>query len=136
MINKSDIEKIEAQMLHEAQTQVLENADWLSYEQLNDKYGMTKEYLQSLRDNREIFYLIDDDEFLYPDYIFSQDGKVINGLKEIMAILSNKGNWGLAFWFESVNSYLDGTEPKKLLQSDIGKVIETAHRENMLIQHG
>jgi len=75
----------------------------------------------------------------YPGYGLDPDQgyRPIKALKPIIDCFKGTRNgWGLAYWFESVNSYLGGTRPKDLLTSAPNKVLAAAADEMDGVAHG
>lgn len=54
----------------------------------------------------------------------------------IRVFAGHKDGWGMAYWFNSPNSYLGGKHPKDLLASEPDRVIFAAHQETRPITHG
>jgi hypothetical protein len=51
-------------------------------------------------------------------------------LAEVIKIFADrKTGWGLAYWFEAVNSFLDDRKPKDVLATDPKSVIAAARDE-------
>jgi hypothetical protein len=75
---------------------------------------------------------------LYPIYALSrEDGfRPYKEMKQILETLSAKTPWGLAFWFESPNSYLRNRRPREVMGVDRNAVLEAARAEAAGILHG
>lgn len=58
-------------------------------------------------------------------------------MSKIIGIFKDdKSGWGMAFWFQSANSYLDGLKPQDLIVTDPDLVIDAALDELQEIMHG
>jgi hypothetical protein len=55
---------------------------------------------------------------------------------ELLSVLADKDDWQKAFWFGSVNSYLQNKMPKDLLKSKPQEVLRAAEIEAAGVQHG
>ncbi len=57
-------------------------------------------------------------------------------LQEVMAILTaTRDAWGIAVWFEAVDSYLGGARPRDLLAVDPAHVMWAARQGVMPVDH-
>ncbi len=74
----------------------------------------------------------------YPIYALSPENgyKPYAEMSDILGILHTKTPWGLAFWFESSNGYLERRAPRELMKSDRQAVLAAAKNEAVGIQHG
>ena len=80
--------------------------------------------------------------YRYPDWQFRSDGKPVDHLAEILAVLRDLGRferesgglgrttgWGEVEWFLSPHALLDGASPAELLAADPIRVLQAAHIE-------
>lgn len=75
----------------------------------------------------------------YPTFALDKDAdyRPYKAMADIIAIFKgHKSEWGMAFWFQSVNSYLGGKRPQDLLASEPERVIEAALDEIQGVLHG
>jgi hypothetical protein len=134
--------QIEAQMTARAQARVLKSKQFyravdiskLSSESKKNPSGTLNRWKQ----NHQIFAIERKGTDYYPIYALSQeDGyKPYPEMKEILKTLEAKTSWGLAFWFDSPNSYLRKRSPKELMKSDRRLVLAAAKNEAAGILHG
>jgi len=57
-------------------------------------------------------------------------------MEKILRAFADKDDWQKAFWFGSVNSYLNNKMPKVLLRSKPQEVLRAAEIEAAGVQHG
>ncbi|MEL7896516.1 MULTISPECIES: hypothetical protein [Vreelandella] len=75
----------------------------------------------------------------YPTFALDENAnyRPYKAMMDIIAIFKgHKSEWGMAFWFQSINSFLGGKRPQNLLASDPGRVIEAALDEIQGVLHG
>lgn len=86
---------------------------------------------------RKLFALELDGEQRFPAYALNpHTWQPFPAMAEIMTILMSRDDWGLAVWFESVNSHLGGVCPRQVLAQDPLRVLLAAHAEAAAIDHG
>ena len=75
---------------------------------------------------------------LYPIYAleFKEGVRPLPIMGELLSVLGDKDDWQKAFWFGSVNSYLQNKMPKDLLKSKPQEVLRAAEIEAAGVQHG
>lgn len=133
----------EAAMIARAQRTVLDGADWLTAKQLAEMAGMSDRN-PSAQPNKwkrdgAIFAITLNGNDYYPGYALDRDRgfKPLGSLKKVINEFGGtKSGWGLAYWFQSVNSFLGGKRPMDLLVSDPDKVIAAATDEMEGVAHG
>ena len=70
--------------------------------------------------------------FLYPDFQFDDDGRLIPEVSLLLRILPAEGDdagWRRAFWLYSPHALLDGRAPSSIFALDPGKILEVAKAE-------
>jgi hypothetical protein len=70
--------------------------------------------------------------FLYPDFQFDGDGRLIPEVSTLLQILPPEGDdagWRRAFWLYSPHALLDGRAPSSIFALDPRKVLEVAKAE-------
>lgn len=60
----------------------------------------------------------------------------VKGLSGILSVLrEKKDDWGIAYWFSSVNSFLGGKRPQDLLATQPERILEAAKDDVMGVLH-
>ncbi|MDH4559026.1 hypothetical protein E8F11_28305 [Pseudomonas sp. BN417] len=133
----------EAQMLAMAKKAILESGDWLSARDIATLAGLTSENPSSRpsRWKREgrIFAIRHNGNDYFPIYALSKDSgfRPLPAVAEVLKVFAGqKDDWGLAYWFASVNSFLAGNRPQDLLITDSDRVVAAAADEVAGIVHG
>lgn len=133
----------EEAMRESAQQAVLESGDWLKPKEMSTlvSYGESKFFaqLQKWKRQGKIYSISYENNKYYPNYALNPDDEFrpFKALREILQLFKkSKSDWGIAYWFHSVNGYLDGICPKDLLAEEPEKVIGAARCEVNGIQHG
>lgn len=133
----------EAKMAAKAQQGVIASTRWVNGKELselaqfkstNKSAGASK--WKSAGKIFSIYYLNED---LYPIYALDINNgfRPYDAMKEVIGILSpKKDNWGMAYWFASVNGYLGGKRPQDVLAINPEAVKEAARTEVEGIIHG
>ncbi|MHB9833268.1 hypothetical protein Q8F57_000355 [Paraburkholderia terrae] len=70
--------------------------------------------------------------FLYPDFQFDDDGRLITEVSLLLRILPAEGDdagWRRAFWLYSPHALLDGNVPSSIFVLDPLKILEVAKAE-------
>lgn len=126
----------EAAMLAQARKAVLDSADWLSSAQLAQLAGFNARNTsaQPNRWKREgrLFAIQLAGVDYFPGYGLDaqQSFRPLRRLAEVIAVLSaRKDGWGMAYWFASVNGFLDGQRPQDVLAHDPDRVLAAAKDE-------
>jgi hypothetical protein len=75
---------------------------------------------------------------LYPIYAleFKDGARPLPVMEKVLSVLTGKDDWQKAFWFGSVNSYLQNKMPKDLLKSKPQEVLRAAEIEAAGVLHG
>jgi len=75
---------------------------------------------------------------LYPIYAleFRDGARPLPIMEKILHVFADKDDWQKAFWFGSLNSYLQNKMPKDLLRSKPQEVFRAAEIEAAGVQHG
>lgn len=133
---------IEAKMLAQAMTAILESEDYVKASDLAELGNLSRSNPSS-QPNRwkrrgEIFAVPYKGTDLFPVFGFElKEGvKPLPVMKELLEILREKSDWQKAFWFSSLNSYLKDRTPKDLLRSKPKAVLNAARIEARGVQHG
>lgn len=132
----------EATMMLRAKEAVLEGADWLTATQVASIAGLSEKNPNVLLDNwkrdGEIFSLRHHGLEYFPGYALEpgDDRRPYRTLKKVLEQFGGtKDGWGLAYWFQSVNSFLGGRRPMDMLANDSDEVIAAAADEAMGVVH-
>lgn len=85
----------------------------------------------------QIFALSLEGEDHFPAYgVDPVTWQPVPALQDVLAILSaTRDAWGVAAWFEAVNSYLGGKRPRELLAVDPDRVVWAAREDIMPVAH-
>lgn len=133
---------MEAEMLLRAKIAVLEGADWLTAAQVASIAGFSDKnpsaQLHKWKRDGAIFAIRRSGIDYFPGYTLdpNQEYRPYRALKKVIAHLAGaKDGWGLAFWFQSVNSFLGGKRPMDLLAKKPDEVIAAAEDEAMGVVH-
>jgi hypothetical protein len=75
---------------------------------------------------------------LYPSYAldWAHGAKPLPIMSRILKLFSDKDDWQKAFWFGSLNSYLEDRMPKDLLKSQPEQVLKAAEIEAIGVHQG
>lgn len=134
---------VEARMVADARKAVLENGDWLTAAEVARAAGFSasnpsaqpnkwkKEGLIFAVRHRGVDY--------FPGYALDPSAgfRPVKVLARILEVFrGKKDDWGLAYWFASVNSFLGGKRPQDLLASEPERVIAAAEDEVIGVVHG
>jgi hypothetical protein len=129
---------MEAEMMLRAKVAVLESADWLTAAQVASIAGFSDKnpsaQLHKWKRDGAIFAIRRNGIDYFPGYTLDphQEYRPYRALKKVIAHLAGaKEGWGLAFWFQSVNSFLGGKRPMDLLANKPDEVIAAAADESM-----
>ena len=126
----------EAAMLAQARRAVLDSADWLSAAQLAQLAGLSARN-PSAQPNKwkkegRLFAIQLAGVDYFPGYGLDaqHNFRPLRCLAEVIAVLSaRKDGWGMAYWFASVNGFLDGQRPQDVLAHDPARVLAAAKDE-------
>ncbi|MDO4231551.1 MAG: hypothetical protein Q4D19_05410 [Lautropia sp.] len=133
----------EAAMLVRARKAVLESGDWLTAAELAQLAGLSSRN-PSAQPNKwkkggQIFAIPHGGVDYFPGYGLDphNDFRPLKALGQIIDVFDgHKDGWGMAYWFRSANSFLNGKRPQDLLASSPDQVIEAAHDEIQEVAHG
>lgn len=134
---------IEARMTAQARKQVLDNGDWLTAAQVADVAGFSTSN-PSAQPNKWkkaglIFAIRHRGIDYFPGYGLDPAAgyRPVRALAKILkAFDGRKDDWGLAYWFASLNSFLGGRRPQDLLSTDPDQVVAAAEDELAGVAHG
>ncbi|MCH4812485.1 hypothetical protein [Vreelandella neptunia] len=133
----------EAEMEAKARRAVMESGDWLTANEILQLRGVSShsdcaqpsQWIQQ----GDIFTINDHGTDYYPAFGLEKEAgyrpysvmsKIIDIFKE------DKDGWGMAFWFQSINSYLGALKPQDLIATDPDLVIDAALDEVRGVTHG
>lgn len=129
--------EIEADMLARATDRVLASGDYVDANGIVELLGIDAGQLQAWERAGSIFSVQSDGKRLYP--LFALDPQAAAprpALASILTILTKKDGWRMAFWFSSLNSWLNDQRPQDALANDPQSVIAAAKEEAAGVQHG
>ncbi len=133
---------MEAQMLAEAKKAVLESGDWLSERDiatLAESDCSASSRLNEWKRERRIFSIHHNGSDYFPIYALNKDAgyQPLSAMAEVLKVFDGtKDDWGLAYWFISMNSYLGGERPQDLLIAVPARVVAAAEYEVAGVTHG
>ena len=127
---------VEAGMVAEARRTVLESGDLLTAANVAKVAGLSASNpsTQPNKWKREgrIFALRHKGVDYFPGYALnpSHGYRPVEGLRQVLAVLRDrKDDWGVAYWFASVNGFLGGKRPQDLLVGQPERVLAAAEDE-------
>lgn len=129
----------ELKMLETAKKDILDSGDFLPLDHMAQRLDLSPSNLNEWEAEGKIFSIQHGGCPLFPKYVFLADSgrRPVPGLEVILDVLrTEKGGWGIAFWFASPSSYLGGSRPQNVLHSDSGNVLLAAQDEVARITHG
>lgn len=134
---------VEARMIAESRKAVLESGDWLTAAQTAEMAGFSTTN-PSAQPNKwkkdgQIFAVRHRGVDYFPGYALdpSTDYRPAKGLAKVLDVFRERmDEWGLAYWFASVNSFLGGKRPQDLLIGEPARVIAAAEDEVAGVLHG
>ncbi|MVT71205.1 hypothetical protein GPL21_39935 [Bradyrhizobium pachyrhizi] len=130
-------------MVAKARKTVLESGDWLTTAQIARMAGFGDSNLRShpnkWKNDEQIFTVRHRGVDYFPRYAL--DGSIgcrpAKGLASVLSVFhGRKDDWGIAYWFASVNSFLGGKRPQDLLLDQPDRVIAAAEDEVTGVVHG
>ena len=140
-VTPSKAAREQARMLIKAKTDILNSGDFLPATEVARLAGFSASNL-SVQPNkwkraREIFAIQHGREDYLPVYALTPDHRPRKEMAEILNIFGDaKDGWGLAFWFASLNSFLDDERPQDVLATDPESLIAAARDEMAEFGHG
>jgi hypothetical protein len=142
MLRKNTIPLIEAEMFALARIAVFEDADWLTAAQVTAIAGSSEKnlsaQLQEAAVDGAIFFINRNGEDYFPGYALDPEQSYLpyRALRTVIEHFKpTKDGWSLAFWFQSVNSFLGGKRPMDLLAEKPDEVIAAAADVSMGTAH-
>ena len=134
---------IEARMAAEARKGVLDSGDWLTAAQVAELAGFSPSNPSAQpnkwKRERAIFALRHHGVDYFPGYALDPAAgyRPLRELALVLAVFKEKkDDWGLAYWFASVNSFLGGERPQDLLRAHSDRVVAAAEDELIGAAHG
>lgn len=129
----------EATMMLRAKEAVLEGAEWLTAAQVASIAGLSDSAQPyTWRRDGAIFAIRHNGIDYFPGYALdpANEHRPYRTLKKVVEQFGeSKDGWGLAFWFQSVNSYFGGKRPMDLLDKESDQLIAAAADEAMGVAH-
>lgn len=138
-----NLSRREAILQSKAQARVVASGDWLTWPELNALLPVVAEQLGDGTPDRyldgTIFSINYEGSEYFPRFALEARTLAIaaQGMQRVIAVLATRMNgWGMAFWFESSNSFLAGKLPKDIICSDPDAVVQAAQEEIDGVSHG
>jgi len=129
-----------AQMQARAVAAVLENAEWLTAEQIGKLGAFSKSNLAApanrWKQEGRIFAIAHDGQDRFPRYALDEVYRPLAGLQAVMQALGPISPWRIAVWFESTNAWLGNQRPRERLTADPQGVLHAAERYRGSGTHG
>ncbi|UYV18974.1 hypothetical protein K1Y77_16255 [Halomonas qaidamensis] len=132
----------ETEMEARARRAVMESGDWLTVDEIFQLPGSScSDCAQPAqwKQQGDIFTITDHGTEYYPAFALEKEAgyRPYRVMSKIIDIFKDdKSGWGMAFWFQSANSYLGGLRPHDLIATDPDLVIDAALDEVQGILHG
>jgi hypothetical protein len=134
---------VEARMAAEARKAVLETGDWLTAAQVAEMAGFSTTN-PSAQPNKwkkdgQVFAVRHRGVDYFPGYALdpAADYRPTKVLARVLAVFKRKkGEWDIAYWFASVNSFLGGRRPQDLILDEPERLVAAAEDEVAGILHG
>ncbi|WP_193399640.1 hypothetical protein [Bradyrhizobium tropiciagri] len=133
----------EVRMMADARKAVLESGDWLTAAQIAEMAGFSASNHNAQpnmwKKDGQTFALRHRGVDYFPGYALdpSTDYRPVKGLARVLAVFrGRKDDWGLAFWFASVNGSLGGKRPQDLLIDQPDRVAAAAEDDVAGVLHG
>lgn len=137
------LELKEAAMLARARTAVLESGEWLTAAQIAVLAGFSASNPSAQpnkwKRDRAIFALRHHGVDYFPSYGLDAAAgyRPRKTLAPVLAAFGERRDgWGLAYWFQSLNSFLGGQRPADVLASQPERVLAAALDECAALAHG
>jgi len=133
----------EAAMQVRARKAVLESGDWLTAAHIAQLADLSTRD-PSAQPNKwkkqgAIFAINHGGIDYFPAYGLDRDAgfRPLKALAEVIEVFAgHKDGWGMAYWFQSDNSYLGGKRPQDLLAAEPERVVRAAVDEIQDVAHG
>jgi hypothetical protein len=132
----------EARMMGQARAAILQAGDFVRAADIADAAHFSAKNPSSQpnrwKRNGQIFAIHYKGTDLYPAYALDDKAslKPLPIVAEILKLFPDKDGWQIAFWFASINGYLNDKAPKDLLNSRPKDVLSAAEIESAGILHG
>ena len=133
----------EAAMLARARTAVLKTRDWMTAPQIAQVAGLSTINPSvtpgKWKSAKAIFAIRHNGVDYYPTFGLdpSNGYRPLKSMAAVMRVLDvMKDGWGMAYWFQSANSFLGGQRPQDLIASAPQRVLAAAEDEVQEIAHG
>jgi len=133
----------EARMVAEARADVFRSGEWLTAAQLASIAGFspTNPSAQPNKWKKDglLFAVRHEGSDYFPRYALDAHAgyRPTKGLSKVVAAFrGHKDDWGMAYWFASVNSMLGGKRPQDLLLTQPERVLAAAEDEVAGVLHG
>ena len=133
----------ETEMEAKARRAVMESGDWLTAGEILQLHGVSSRsdcaQPAQWKQQGDIFTINDHGTEYYPAFGLEKEAgyRPYRVMSKIIDILKDhKDGWEMAFWFQSVNSYLGGLRPQDLMATDPNLIVDAAFDEVLGINHG
>lgn len=133
----------EAEMRRGAHRAVLESGDWLTAAEILQLLGANScsedSQPTTWKSQGYIFTINDQGTEYYPAFGLEKEAgyRPYSVISKIIYIFKDvKDGWGMAFWFQSANSYLSGERPQDMLDTAPDLIIDAAFDEVRQVAHG
>jgi hypothetical protein len=121
-----------AQMQTRALQAVLENAEWLTADEIGKRGGFSASNLGApanrWKQEGRIFALPYHGQDRFPRYGLDEAFRPLPSLESILKALGPISPWRVAVWFESTNAWLGNRRPRERLDTDPESVLRAAER--------
>jgi hypothetical protein len=132
----------EAKMMLRAKEAVLSGADWLTAAQVASICGLSEKnpsaQLHKWKKDGALFAIRRNGVDFFPGYALdpASEYRPYRALKKVLQQFGDaKDGWGLAYWFQSVNSLLGGKRPMDMLAKKPDEVVAAAADEAVGVVH-
>jgi hypothetical protein len=119
-----------ARMQAAALKAILENAEWLTAEQIGTLGGFSKSNLAApahrWKKEGKIFAVAYEGQDRFPRYGLDETLRPLPGIAPVLSALGSISPWRIAAWFESRNAWLGNRPPKELIAAAPDAVLEAA----------
>lgn len=133
----------EAEMEAKVRRAVIESGDWLTVDEILQLSGIHSRvdsvHPAQWKQQGDIFTVNDHGTDYYPAFGLEKDAgyrpyRVMSTIIDIFK--DDKNGWGMAYWFQSINSYLGGNKPQALIGTNPDLVVDAALDEVRGSTHG
>jgi len=132
---------LEADMLARAKARVLSSQDWITAREIA-RLGNFSDSNASAQPNSwkragRIFAINHKGTDYFPLYGLELNPvRPLPAMKQVLSALSPRDPWEVAFWFDAVNSYLDGRRPKDVIANEPDRVVAAAAEDANWVANG